>query len=284
MKVKCDQCGKEFDKCLSRARRDKHSFCSKECHYRWRFPNYKKKANVKCDWCGDEFERHPSQVLKHKFCSRKCMGEWQSKNWKGENHPNWEGGKKAKVSCDYCGKVFKKWGTVVPKSEHHFCSRECGGNWRAENLKGKNHFRWSREERKCDCCGKVFEIPQWQIKRGKNHFCSRECMCKWESENLVGENNPHWKGGYEPYYGPNWLRQRRKARVRDNYTCQICGEKEDGRKHDVHHIIPFREFGLEKYNEANQLSNLITFCHPCHGNIESKNSATSISLGRSGRG
>lgn len=88
--------------------------------------------------------------------------------------------------------------------------------------------------------------------------------------NLKGENHPHWKGGHELYYGPNWQEQRRKARERDKHTCQLCDKtrREIGKEIDVHHIVAFREFGLERYKEANKLSNLITFCHSCHIKVE----------------
>ena len=67
-------------------------------------------------------------------------------------------------------------------------------------------------------------------------------------------------------YGPNWSRQRKLARARDQYRCQICGAPERGREHDVHHKIPFRTFA--SYEQANQLSNLVTLCRPCHRRAE----------------
>ncbi len=67
-------------------------------------------------------------------------------------------------------------------------------------------------------------------------------------------------------YGPNWSKQRRLARARDGYRCQMCGAPEQGREHDVHHKIPFRTFA--SYEQANQLANLITLCHPCHRRAE----------------
>ncbi|MEW5957509.1 MAG: Zn-binding domain-containing protein, partial [Chloroflexota bacterium] len=67
-------------------------------------------------------------------------------------------------------------------------------------------------------------------------------------------------------YGPNWPAQREQARARDGYRCQICGAPERGRAHDVHHKAPFRTFA--SYRQANQLSNLITLCRPCHRRAE----------------
>jgi len=75
-------------------------------------------------------------------------------------------------------------------------------------------------------------------------------------------------------YGPNWSAQRDAARARDGYRCIHCGASErEGRRHDVHHITPFRTFGYVRgvndlYKLANQLENLITLCPACHRRVE----------------
>jgi DEAD/DEAH box helicase domain-containing protein len=74
-----------------------------------------------------------------------------------------------------------------------------------------------------------------------------------------------WRGDPNQY-GPNWEQQRRLARQRDGYICQLCGAPESGREHDVHHKVPFRTF--TSYLEANQLENLVTLCHACHRRVE----------------
>lgn len=91
-----------------------------------------------------------------------------------------------------------------------------------------------------------------------------------ETEFKSGESHPNWKGGYEYYYGENWEQQRKLVLKRDGHHCQSCGISENGREHDVHHIIPFREFGLKRYKEANNLENLLTLCRSCHAKIEQK--------------
>ncbi len=67
-------------------------------------------------------------------------------------------------------------------------------------------------------------------------------------------------------YGPDWAALRNRVRARDHYRCQMCGALEHGREHDVHHKIPFRTFS--SYEQANQLSNLITLCRTCHRRAE----------------
>jgi DEAD/DEAH box helicase domain-containing protein len=74
--------------------------------------------------------------------------------------------------------------------------------------------------------------------------------------------------------GPNWARQRERARARDGYRCRHCGAGErPGRQHDVHHLRPFRSFGWvagqnDGYRAANELDNLITLCVSCHRRAE----------------
>lgn len=76
------------------------------------------------------------------------------------------------------------------------------------------------------------------------------------------------------YYGPDWPVQRDAARARDRYACRHCGAPEqEGRQHDVHHLIPFRTFGYipgvnDFYKYANRLDNLITLCPACHHKLE----------------
>lgn len=67
-------------------------------------------------------------------------------------------------------------------------------------------------------------------------------------------------------YGPGWPKLRDQVRARDGYRCQVCGAVEQGRSHDVHHKVPFRSFA--SYQQANQLSNLITLCPACHRRVE----------------
>ncbi len=68
-------------------------------------------------------------------------------------------------------------------------------------------------------------------------------------------------------YGPNWDQIRNKARERDSYRCQMCGNAENEKEHSVHHKIPFRSF--TNINEAHNSKNLITLCESCHRLAES---------------
>jgi DEAD/DEAH box helicase domain-containing protein len=67
-------------------------------------------------------------------------------------------------------------------------------------------------------------------------------------------------------YGPAWPRLRELVRQRDGYRCQVCGQPEQGRAHDVHHKTPFRLFASPEL--ANSLDNLLTLCPSCHRRVE----------------
>lgn len=208
-----------------------------------------------CPQCSQEFTRRKSRGTI--YCSIRCATSriGMEKNL-GVVHigPRF---------CEQCGKEIskgKKWNGV------RFCSRKCFGQYLSTTLKGKprpevsgpHPERYKRIEKTCPQCNKIFNIKQ--------------CFAKWQSESEIysGENNFNWRGGYSPYYGPNWRQQQRNARHRDNYTCQSCGAEENKlrKQLDVHHIKPFRLFGIENYKQANRLSNLICLCPSCHLRIE----------------
>lgn len=58
----------------------------------------------------------------------------------------------------------------------------------------------------------------------------------------------------------NWLSIKKTIKIRDNYTCQICGVNK--RLH-VHH--------KDKNRWNNKLENLITLCNSCHLSQHGKN-------------
>lgn len=75
-------------------------------------------------------------------------------------------------------------------------------------------------------------------------------------------------------YGKNWYSQKKKALLRDKYTCQKCGHKGQKKRNgrwsvEVHHQTKIKEFvNIQTkevdYEAANHLSNLVTLCVPCH--------------------
>ncbi|GIK08078.1 MAG: hypothetical protein BroJett001_01440 [Chloroflexota bacterium] len=86
----------------------------------------------------------------------------------------------------------------------------------------------------------------------------------------------NWSGAPNDY-GPDWTKIRGRVRARDGFRCQVCGLPENGRQHDVHHKVPFRNFvrksqSRESYlaalQQAHRLDNLVTLCASCHRKAE----------------
>jgi len=170
------------------------------------------------------------------------------------------------VPCSTCKKFFYKDKYSLNRTKNHYCSKKCN-----ETLFKKGHRPWNYlGERaykliKCDYCGKKTKRVRSQVRAYKHHFCSKKCNGHWKAEYLVGSLIYNWKGGYQPYYGPNWRVQRYKCRIRDKNTCQICGitAQELGKNLDVDHKIPFEAFNGD-YKKANDLDNLWCLCPSCH--------------------
>lgn len=93
------------------------------------------------------------------------------------------------------------------------------------------------------------------------------------SERMKAESNPNWQGGHVEYYGPSFTASLKEdVRDRDNRECQLCGtdEEELERRLDIHHQVPFRKFGLENHEEANDKQNLVSLCRTCHAPLQGR--------------
>lgn len=159
------------------------------------------KVKCICKQCGKHFEVKPSYKKNGRgiFCSRECADKWRSKNVRGENHPNWQGGKIKKI-CEFCGKVF--FVKSSRKDIARFCSLQCHGKY----LRGVYNPNWrgGRIKTTCRQCGKEIKVPRYAVKEDGN-FCSYECMGRWYSENRSGENSKRWQKKIEK-------------------KCQYCGK------------------------------------------------------------
>ena len=68
IKIKCDTCGKEFEKYESKL--GKHNFCNKECYLKF---HTKDTPTCVCEWCGKTFKGAKHNA--NKFCSRECYNK-----------------------------------------------------------------------------------------------------------------------------------------------------------------------------------------------------------------
>jgi len=169
--------------------------------------------------------------------------------------------------------MYEKRPSQCLDGKKHFCNMTCMGQWQSKHRVGKDNPTYNSVDCVCDICGKAFTRTPFHIANGEGKFCSNKCRAAWMSQNMSGPNSPYWQGGEADYRGANWEKQRKEARKRDRYRCQKCGihEKKLRRHLDVHHLIPFRSFGVDRYEEANQLTNLVCMCRSCHITTEKGN-------------
>lgn len=202
-----------------------------------------------CLNCFKLYSVKKSREHKTKFCSIKCKNEYY----------------RTKLVCDNCGMEYiRPNGYLRSKnSNFSFCSRQCYFQFQKKN--GSWNRGLNLVQVPCTYCDKLIVKPASIINQYINNFCSKECYDKWKSEHLCGKNNPYWKGGHKKYRGENWEHQRRRVIERD-VVCQNCSSDNNL---EVHHLIPFRYYGKDHYNEANNLNNLILLCHTCHMIFES---------------
>ena len=224
MKIICEICNKEFFIKDSYLKHRNRRFCSAECRNKY-FSNYKKIKN--CLFCGKEFNDRKGG--KRKYCSQKCF--WES--LKGKPTTNKE---KIKKYCLFCGKGFE----VLPsRTKKQYCSRECSCKSRIGVSRNVTCAGWNKGKKWSKEIIKKFSIAKINLYLNK-------------------ENHPRWMGGksFEPY-SLDWTNTLKKEiRQRDNYTCQLCGCRQEDTTHLVHHI---------NYNKKNcNPDNLITLCRSCH--------------------
>jgi len=243
-------------------------------------------VTLTCSDCGEDFTRPQYDVVdaENYYCSYECrrnVGEHEcpaeecsytsnSKLGIQQHHKRTHGESLTATTCTckMCGSEFQLQESEVENGQGATCSAGCWRKWVAKQNSGENHYDYNKKEVMCDTCGKMIKRPKGHRERTKRNFCDRECYHVALEDDFSGQDNPRWRGGYEPYYGPSWHPQRRKALERDDHECQDC--KLTREKHyeqydtdlEVHHITPIRTFA--DTSKANELSNLITLCKSCH--------------------
>jgi len=190
----------------------------------------------KCLACGEDFRSKKACVSRMpKFCSRKCAGKRFAKP----------------KTCLNCGSIFVNWNNKT------FCSMTCNAKWKRGRPLSAQHKRALSMAK----AGKL--IP---------HLRTVEVRIKI-SISLAGKPQPWNRGKNHPNYKDGgraaWARQKDMGRAeykrwrravfeRDDYTCQICGER--GGRLCADHIMPYGDFPLLRY----ELSNGRTLCQDCH--------------------
>lgn len=231
--VKCAHCPNLIVAVPSNPRK----YCSTDCYRLGR----RRRRESTCLRCSKPFSRKASKSTV--FCCEDCRRKHQAAT------------QRAHGACKKCGKpITRKLSVGVD-----YCSPDC---YQASQKK------YEIRETTCEKCARLFSFALKP--HGPARYCCRACYnAAKEAGAFSAENHPNFRGGYDTYYGASWRSQRRKARRRDK-VCQDCGVSPEtlGRVLDVHHLIAFREFGVEQHVEANDLCNLISLCKPCHARRE----------------
>lgn len=133
IKATCEQCGKIYERCLSRIGR----FCSRKCSSRSR----RKRVKIICEHCGKLYETHPCFIKNrnHHFCSHSCSAKWRSENERGRNHPLWD---RIEQKCAWCSQILQLPSNRINRTSNFFCSKKCKAMWWSENISGENHYNW----------------------------------------------------------------------------------------------------------------------------------------------
>lgn len=198
-----------------------------------------------CRQCGAAFAAVTAEVNRGRalFCSRACR-DTSRRN------------RTAQV-CEQCQASFEIKTSDLKYGRGRYCSQTCYDAARGDGA-------WI--EGVCDACRQPFSFRRGTARR----FCSEGCYRQAFSDGGApsGEQHGNWRNGNaekQLSYGPSWRRARLEARERDG-RCMDCGitPAELGKALDVHHIEPFRTFGIERHREANALTNLVSLCRPCH--------------------
>ena len=111
----CEYCLKEYtirEKTEKPYQYLKRKYCSNECKIAVLLPKIIEssrkriypKIEIICKQCNKVNLVPPSKTCRP-FCNRNCMAKYMSENQKGENHWNWQGGKKERI-CILCNTVF----------------------------------------------------------------------------------------------------------------------------------------------------------------------------------
>ncbi len=231
----CKICNQEF----TQPKRRTNKTCSKECARLASILGQSTKITYACQGCGSEFVDKKGR--NRKFCSRPCAD-------KGRVQIPTQFGIRP---CKHCGTPFDVPITFKDASKQRFCSLQCYGKYR----------RKTNSPSTCKNCGQEFYVIPSQKARP---YCSPDCYIEYKTSHY-----PCYTGNVN-LYGLNWFEQREARRLLDSYQCQNCGVREkdlDIQLH-VHHVIPFRAFGIENYQKANQLGNLVSLCSDCHKRLE----------------
>lgn len=158
VEVKCEVCGKTFEKENHRVNRTKSGkhYCSRECYQQQPISTQEKTGDeVECAYCGSMIYRS-GYYIKHSknglfFCDKSCTAKYRSKIINDDKN----------VICDNCGKPFRKSPSTI--RDTNFCCRNCWKEFIKSN--GPVYYR----KFKGDVCEKCGFVPEDKCQLDVHH-------------------------------------------------------------------------------------------------------------------
>lgn len=162
------------------------------------------------------------------------------------------------ASCIHCG--VPRWAILNTKLQPKAprCSK-C-----LKPMLGHHHTEEWKKQHSLDMKGRPYIETEARrkvyFKSGKNNPMYGKKLSKEECKkhSVPMEKNGRWQGGksFEPYGTDFNKTLRKQVREQDNFTCQLCGISENGKRLCCHHI---------DYNKKhNYIENLVSLCDSCH--------------------
>lgn len=240
----------------------------------------------------DEFKAKRKQIMQECWKDpefRRQMSEKKS----GKNNPNYgkkmseEQKEKIRISaalraavrvdrvCKICGIIFSVAPSIIRKGCGVYCSRKCMFSDKEYISKRQQSLKQHYENPKY---GKI------RSSKLKEHYSSEDARKKNSMALTKAYDNEEtrWKpfesriGGFwygnvkhldyiPPQYCEKWTPEfKERVRAFFGYKCVKCGEKQNGKKLDVHHVY---------YNKKACCDNtprvLVALCHACHSKTTS---------------
>lgn len=169
--VSCDYCGTKTSKRPCHLKKNKWSFCNRECYRKWQKEKQKRTGKkAKCKQCLKEIYRFPAQIKNgvHLYCSQNCFNKGIEKT--------------INIICKSCGSLF--FGT--PSSNRKYCTDKCRRKSKGINFSEGIIIR-------CKNCDKEYYIYPYQRGR-KSNYCSKSCHEEYISKNRFWPDDAHING------------------------------------------------------------------------------------------
>jgi transcription initiation factor TFIIIB Brf1 subunit/transcription initiation factor TFIIB len=212
-------------------------------------------VTLHCKVCGKEYQVKPYLEHTSKYCSQSCNGKSRT----GAKNPFY--GKKHKPETNKINSDYHK---QLTGEKNHFFGKNHSEETK-QQISEKRKEQYTTEEYRSSYIEgrkKMWKRPEYrehQIQLLKNIEKTEE----WRRKNSIshaGERNRNFIKDKQRVYCSKFNRPLKwRVRAFFNFTCVVCGAKENGKVHDVHHVL------YDKAVLCNEKPRLfVPLCRTCH--------------------